>query len=273
MSALKVSPQRGMRPSLEYRPIADLLIDATYQRSIDTGPSQKLIRTVARDWDWGLCQPLVVAKREDGSLWVIDGQHRLAAARLRADIYDLPCVVLPSRSADDEAKAFVALNQQRRALTTMDLFKAALLAGNTEAVAIRDAMDAAGLTLANTSNTDSWKPMQIINIGGMQRCYRSHGDRVLRASLAIGAQGFAGQQLRYFGTIFPGIAAAVAKDSVRHDADMLALIAEVLGGGSQQHWLRDIRQTMASGGDLNMREAAVLAVQRAVDEALSEMEG
>ena len=97
--AVKLRAQRGQRPSLEFRPIADLQIDESYQRSIDTGPSQSLVKRIARDWDWGLCQPLNVAKREDGSLWVIDGQHRLAAARDRGDIYDLPCVVIASRCA------------------------------------------------------------------------------------------------------------------------------------------------------------------------------
>jgi ParB-like chromosome segregation protein Spo0J len=67
-------------------------------------------------WDWSLCQPLAVAKRDDGGLMVVDGQHRLEAARLRGDIEDLPCVVTAYRNAGDEAAAFVALNQQRRPL-------------------------------------------------------------------------------------------------------------------------------------------------------------
>jgi hypothetical protein len=48
--------------------------------------SQALIRQIARHWDWDLCLPLVVSRRADGSLYVIDGQHRLAAARIRGDI-------------------------------------------------------------------------------------------------------------------------------------------------------------------------------------------
>ena len=102
---LKVEPMRGMRPSLEFRPIPDLHIDPTYQRSIDTAPSQTLIRRIAVHWDWGLCQPLTVAKRDDGMLYVIDGQHRLAAAKARHDIYDLPCVVVSSLSPGHEGSA------------------------------------------------------------------------------------------------------------------------------------------------------------------------
>jgi hypothetical protein len=127
-SRLKVNPVLGMRPSLEFRRLAELRIDPSYQRTTEAGASQTLIRRIAMFWDWSLCQPLAVAKRDDGALMVVDGQHRLEAARLRGDIDDLPCVVTAYRNAGDEAAAFVALNQQRRPLSQIDLFKAALAA-------------------------------------------------------------------------------------------------------------------------------------------------
>jgi hypothetical protein len=92
-SRLKVNPQLGSPPSLEFRTLAELKVDDTYQRSLETDPSQRLIRRIAQFWDWGLCQPLAVARRQDGSLMVVDGQHRLAAATLRGDIAHLPCVI------------------------------------------------------------------------------------------------------------------------------------------------------------------------------------
>jgi hypothetical protein len=83
----------GMPPSIENRSPDELNIDDAYQRSIDTGPSRSLIQKIAKGWDWRMCLPLVVSKREDGSLWVLDGQHRLAAAKVRGDIPYLPCCV------------------------------------------------------------------------------------------------------------------------------------------------------------------------------------
>ncbi|MES2157497.1 MAG: DUF6551 family protein [Pseudomonadota bacterium] len=262
--AIKPRAQRGQRPSLEFRPIADLMIDATYQRSIDTGASQPLIRRIARDWDWGLCQPLNVAKREDGSLYVIDGQHRLAAARVRGDIYDLPCVVIASASPHDEAAAFVAINRQRQALSKLDLFKAALAAGESEAVVIQGALVNAGMSVAGTTNPESWKPGQVSNVGGLEHCLRQHGEKVLRTSILTASIAFHGQVLRYFGTIFPGIAAAVAT----HGVENSDLIATVMGGGDQTEWRDDINRAKADHPNLNMREAAVLAVGRAITEAL-----
>lgn len=271
-SRLKVSPQRGMRPSLEFRPIPQLQIDPAYQRSIDTGSSQGLIRRIAMQWDWGLCQPLTVAKRDDGSLWVIDGQHRLAAARLRNDIYDLPCVVVSSVSAIDEAAAFVSLNQQRRPLSKLDIFRAALAAQDDEAVRILQALENAGLSVASTTNTDSWKPGQIVNVGGLHWCLSQHGEFILRHACRIGAEAFSGQILRYFGTIFPGIAAALA--ACRRpisDAD-LSLLRAVIGGATQIEWVKDINRTKAEQPDLNMRTAAGRTISAAMAEARSEAE-
>ncbi|MEZ7273885.1 ParB/RepB/Spo0J family partition protein [Sphingobium sp. 10 DY56-G10] len=259
----KQRPQRGQRPSLEFRPVADLMVDPAYQRSIDTGPSQALIKRIARDWDWGLCQPLNVARRTNGGLFVIDGQHRLSAAVLRGDIYDLPCVILPVSDQRDEAAAFVALNQQRLKLSRIEIFKAALAAGNVEAHDINGALEAAGLSVAATTNVDSWKPMQVVNIAGLEKCVRTHGIKVLRMACLAGAVAFHGQVLRYFGTIFPGIVAAVLK----HGVDAPELITLVLGGCDQAEWRDEINRVKADNPNINTHAAAEMAIVRAVDEA------
>ena len=66
---------QGMPPSIENRNPSELNLDDSYQRSTENGASQALIRKIAMGWDWRMCLPLVVSKRDDGSLWVIDGQH------------------------------------------------------------------------------------------------------------------------------------------------------------------------------------------------------
>ena len=151
-SRLKVNPPLGMMPALQYAPPSILQVDQSYQRSLENKSSQTLIRKIAQYWNWDLCQPLVVARRHGGSLFVIDGQHRLEAAKLRGDIQQLPCVIVEYASSADEAASFVHLNQQRRPLSTVDVFKAAVASLDPEAVALSDAMADAGLTLAALEN-------------------------------------------------------------------------------------------------------------------------
>lgn len=260
---LKVNPPLGTRPSLEFRRIAELEIDPAYQRNIDAGPSQTLIRRIATFWDWTLCQPLSVAKRADGTLMVVDGQHRLEGARLRGDIIDLPCVISAYASMGEEAAAFVALNQQRRPLNRMQVFKAALAAGDKEALDIKDALDDAGLWIGSSSDLSIQKPGAIVCLRGLENCLHVHGKAVLAAALDVMAQSFKGQVLRYSGTIFPGIAALTADemalDKGFHDGALFGLMTAMIGGAEQVEWYKDISARTA---EIPTRRAAAIAVLR-----------
>lgn len=252
-SRLKVNPPLGSPPTLEWRAVGELMIDPTYQRSIDTGPSQTLIRKIAMFWDWGLCQPLAVSRRPDGVLTIVDGQHRASAAKLRGDIPHLPCVITSYANSGDEAAAFVALNQMRRPLSALDLFKAAVAAEDKEALLILDCLKRAGLSLAPHSNYTTWKPGMVQNVGGLKECLRTKGHHVLRDALKVLARAYDGQILRYAGTIFPGIAHIVANE--RQGCDGAEIIQgreqfmpgmiDMVAATSQKEWSDDIIKASA----------------------------
>lgn len=247
-SRLKVNPALGQRPSLEFRRLNELRIDPAYQRETTAAASQTLIRRIAMFWDWSLCQPLAVAKRADGGLYVVDGQHRLEAAKLRRDIEDLPCVVTPFASAGDEAAAFVALNQQRRPLGKIDLFKAALAADDRDALAVAALLEEAGLKLAPHLNCTTWRPGMISHIGAVQGSYVRLGARPTAAALKALAGGFSGQILQYAGTIFPGVAAFVSAEIKSEGRVELARLIELLGSATQKEWVARIRAEYAATG-------------------------
>lgn len=70
-----------------------LLVNDDYQR---TASASKILE-IASEWSWIGCGVIIVAKR-DGSYWVIDGQHRVLAAKRRSDIKEMPCLVLMSKT-------------------------------------------------------------------------------------------------------------------------------------------------------------------------------
>jgi hypothetical protein len=260
---LKVNPPLGTLPVLQYCAPDQLKIDEEYQRTLSAGASQSLIRRIAMHWDWGLCQPLFVARRSDGGLYVVDGQHRLEAARLRGDIWQLPCVVTSFATMADEAAAFVSLNQQRRPLTQLDLFKAALAGGDFEAAQIHVAVKDASLEIAPHTNAGAWKPDVIANIGGLQRCYRVHGLQVLTIALGVLARSFRGEVIRYAGSIFPGIEGVVA-DELKADPSLaesrtLVLLVAMVSAEEQNEWYR---QVSARTAEVPTRRAAAAAVFR-----------
>ncbi len=266
---LKVNPPLGMLPALQYLLPQQLEVDPTYQRSMEEGASQSLIRKIAMFWNWDLCQPLVVARRDDGRLFVIDGQHRLEAAKLRGDIAQLPAVVVQYASAADEAASFVHLNQQRRPLSKLDVFKAAVASGDAEACAISKAMAEAGLSVANTTNWMCWKPGQLSNVGGIERAWRGHGAWATSTALRVLAQAWAGGVLQYAGSMFPGIAAVCADEMAGTPgrttlaADKMEQLIALLGRRSQTDWRRDMFRAKAEEPNLNFGQASALVLRRA----------
>lgn len=256
---LKVNPPLGNLPALQWALVSQLQVDAEYQRSVDNGPSQALIRKIATHWNWDLCQPLVVSRRADGSLFVIDGQHRWEAARMRGDINQLPCVVVDYASAADEAASFVHLNQQRKPLSKIDVFKAAVASEDPEACAILRAMEAAGLSVAPHGNFVSWKPGMVSNIGGIMAQWRRIGAGHASTALAILGKAFSGQVLQYAGTLFPGICAVVADDLVDADRDRFVAL---LASRTQADWRKLIMRHRGEYPDLKYGTASAEVLRR-----------
>jgi hypothetical protein len=252
---LAVNPAIGNPPTLEWLAVGAIGVDPAYQRATDNETSQSLIRKIARFWDWNLCQPLSLTRRADGTVWAVDGQHRLAAAKLRGDIPHLPCVVARYDTVADEASAFVALNRQRKPLTAVDLFKAALAAGDPEAGAVMDAITSSGLSLAPHSNYTAWKPGMIFCVPGVQRAWQRRGQQVTRNALAALSEGFSGQVLRYAGLLLDGLYDVYAHpDTQRGDFDP-DLFVDVLAAGSQAEWINDAR--VLQGRDKLSRSGAM----------------
>ena len=117
----------------------DLRIDDAYQR--DAVESKVML--MAKDWSWIGCGAIIVALRPDG-FWVIDGQHRVMAARKRTDIDDLPCMVFEVAEKKMEAAGFLSVNTNRKPLTAVDRFKAKCEVGDPLYLKAKALIDASG---------------------------------------------------------------------------------------------------------------------------------
>lgn len=265
---LKCNPPLGRMPVMSFMLPSELRVDPTYQRSLENGNSQALIRRMAQHWNWDLCQPLVVARRAGGGLFVIDGQHRLEAARLRGDIGQLPCVVVEYANAKDEAASFVHLNQQRRPLTKIDLFKAAVASDDPEATAIVAAIESAGLSIAPHSNFTAWKAGMVANIGGIENAWRQLGPKITAAALRAMGQAYPGVVLQYAGTIFPGIAAVCADEMPGGRAigpERFTALVAMVSRTTQAEWRRQTARIKADDPNLNFAKASAAVFRAAWD--------
>ncbi len=242
-------PVQGTLAVMQYCLPDQLEIDPRYQRSIDNPESQALIAEIALNWHWGRAQVLAVSRRE-GRLFVVDGQHRLAAARLRGDIQQLPCLIEEFADVAEEAQLFNDLNDRRRPVSAIDKFRAALVAGDESCTAIAGAMERAGLTLAPHGNPNFWQPGQIANVGGIRGAWKTHGPAATELAMTLMADAFKGEVLHYAGTIFPGLVAVCAgkpgEDTI--DDEGLQRLIAALGRKSQLQWRAAVLKEMAATG-------------------------
>jgi hypothetical protein len=161
-------------------PVSDLAIDRKYQRILDKGWCER----VAQKWKPELCQALDVSVRESleygNQYFVIDGQHRLEAARIRG-VKMLPCIITRNLTSEDEATLFIQLQKNRRALGSIDLFWAMFHSNDPAAVRIAELCQKHDFVIARKLGDNANN--KIACVSALQRVYRySEGtlDETLR---------------------------------------------------------------------------------------------
>lgn len=125
----------------------EIHLDRSYQRS----PKPSRVNNIAKNWQWEAFQRIVVVMRENGDFFCVDGQHRLLAAKKRADISLLPCLAYKSQGIDHEAYLFLLLNGSEGAgrgpMTAFEKLQAEIITGDKTAIAIKKACDELGIEI------------------------------------------------------------------------------------------------------------------------------
>lgn len=128
----------GAAGEFEVLTIDDLKVDHSYQRDLDVN----LVQRIAKDYDIAAAGPLVVARRSDGSLYVVNGQHRAAGAKTAGELEVIAQVIDLTNVPLDEARRIEAelrlKGNTRRGDKVQERFRAQLAAGWAESLAIVD---------------------------------------------------------------------------------------------------------------------------------------
>jgi hypothetical protein len=187
VSGLKSPPQAARAsawaelPVLDYVPLSELVFDPAYQRPIERR-GRANIEAIAAGFDWGRFSPLVVSRRADGTLAVIDGQHRAHAAALLG-FAQVPAMIV-SLSLQDEARAFAQINGQVTKLTPLQIYRAALAAREAWALGCDRAVTAAGCRMMTSNRSASEKKAgEVYAIGTVRKLVDQKAGRYLTAAL------------------------------------------------------------------------------------------
>ncbi|WP_225159205.1 DUF6551 family protein [Bradyrhizobium sp. BRP56] len=216
-------PPVGSQPSIEWIHLERLSIDGAYQRSTDNAASRRLISGIAAKFDWRLCAPLVVSRRPDDTLTIIDGQHRWMAASQREDIPQLPCCVFRYQNIQEEARMFIVANRARKPVNRLDDYFAAVAAADEDALEIHQIVTEAGLRIARNTSSTAWRPREVAFTAAIATSIRRFGPAITSAVLTNMAVAFPDQKMGHGGAIFGGLVRIMSRSA--HDFDPDRLVA------------------------------------------------
>jgi hypothetical protein len=134
--------------------LSRLTVDAQYQRRLDSKHASKL----SLAFNARYCEPLTCSLRPDGTMAVVEGQHRLKAL-IANDFKSWNVSVHMGLSIEQEAAMFYALNGNPKGLNGWDKFRAAYKAGSSAHIEMIEIAKKVGLTNPIThpdGNKNNW---------------------------------------------------------------------------------------------------------------------
>lgn len=127
--------------------VKDIGVDV-YQRPV----SKAHVAKIVREFDERLLGLPVLSVRDNGSCYVVDGQHRIEALR-KLGVTEVDCQVLREADSKAEAQLFVKVNTTKKGLNGVDKFFGLLEAKNESAIACKALFAKYGWELVRGSTT------------------------------------------------------------------------------------------------------------------------
>lgn len=191
---LRVGGQAVAKAELRRIPIAILKIDSAYQRDVSTS-------WVAQHRPFNEQQAgAIVCSERAGNVFVIDGGHRVALAR-EDGVDSINAFVLIGLSQQEEAGLFVRYQRERRNLTSHALFRADVVRGDPDTLAMVRIVNNAGFHLAKTSGD-----FNITAIDAVRYIQKYGGDDLVIRTLEIVKRHWLGEEKALSGQVLKGVA-------------------------------------------------------------------
>lgn len=126
--------------SLKDMKVSEFHTDPSVQRQLN----EPRVKALAADFNPQMLGLVTASKRPDGRSYILDGQHRIAAARLKQYNGYVATRLYENLSVSEEAKLFLDLNNTRK-VNALDKFNVRATMGDPAAVALKAALERVGL--------------------------------------------------------------------------------------------------------------------------------
>lgn len=141
---------------------------------------KNIVDKIVKGWDDSAAGAIILNWREDDTYAVLDGQHRVLAAR-KVGKTELNALVFVGKTREEEARLFVQLNTKHN-VSSIDRFRANLKAGEVREKTIRAALREVGLDIQMTNKKS---PDSIAAAAALTRLYDNFGIAMLKTTLGV----------------------------------------------------------------------------------------
>jgi len=208
----------GDRPTLEWVPIDQIVVDSNYQREI----KPRLVEKILQKFSWAKFGAVVLSRQEDGRFTIVEGQHRWKAASLHPKIDAVPAVIVKHADIADEADSFLAINRDRMAVTSVEQYWAGLTAGDDTAIAISQVLHSAGCDVVPAQG--HYRPNLTNSISAIDRCLKRYGHGATRRALLVIRAAWPDDAKSLRGTLITALARIIRANDQISEPDMVAAL-------------------------------------------------
>lgn len=156
----------------------------TYQRKLKSNR----VRKIAEDLNMNVFGVVLISERDE-RCFIIDGQHRIEALKLRG-ITHVMCQILVGLTYEQEAREFERLNTERSSLTAIDKFNSAVESRDKDACKIVRILNKYGYSYPRQYYRT--KDNVITSIGTIRDIHKDYGDEHLSKVLKVIRQSWNG---------------------------------------------------------------------------------
>ncbi|WP_030518208.1 ParB/Srx family N-terminal domain-containing protein [Nocardia sp. NRRL WC-3656] len=220
--------------------IKDLQIDVEAQRTL----GERRAQSMASTWVHEARGTLIVSKREDGSYFLVDGQHRKRAMEL-LKIEKTPCEVHHGLTQTEEAILFLIKNRESSKPNAIDEYKIGLTGGIPLFVDTEQVLKEKGLQVGATSTNS------VGAVAGILRITETYGPEVLKRTLDVAEEAWGRTAETWDGMLLGGLGMFLGKHSAQVNAQTNSNsdLAKRLGKhGPAWKWKSNVHALSTHGG-------------------------
>ena len=224
-----------------YARVGDLIIDTTKQRDVNPEKIEKM-----GSWTWEKAEAITLVEREDGTLAVIEGQHRVIKLKLMDEDIHVWTLVVPAEGVN-EAALSKGIATSRKAHNPFEKWDQDRKAGGelenrvTDVLALHD-----GIYLTDKIRNLTYGNKGIVAVGAVRRIVTTPGTLeegldLLDSTITVLVTAFPSLPKKIFeGNMLKAVAGLIYRNDLQPGAEFRRL-AERLGatGWTPELWLAE----------------------------------